>query len=133
MIEWNFSTVCVSSGVNRGEIGTETAAVMVAADSSFSWSLSREVAEVEKVLGRRGEMKERVRERWSFDRSNAINGRFWSVSSKCRTEQSGDGEEGRSSLLCEYELLKRSNLLCFQMNAEAASFSISLYIFVISY
>lgn len=82
MIEWNFSTVCVSSGVNRGEIGTETAAVMVAADSSFSWSLSREVAEVEKVLGRRGEMKERVRERWSFDRSNAINGRFWSVSSK---------------------------------------------------
>lgn len=116
MIEWNFSTVCVSSGVNRDETGTETTPVTVAADSSFSWSLSREVGEVEKGFGRRGEMKERVRERWNFDRSNAINGRFWSLSSKCRTEQSGDGEEGGR------ELLKRSNLLCFQMKAEASSF-----------
>lgn len=31
--------------------------------------------EVVKDLGKRGEMKEMVRERWSFDRISAINGR----------------------------------------------------------
>lgn len=59
MMEWNFSTVCVSSGVNTGEARTETTAT-AAADSSISWSWFREVAEVVKGFGKRGEMKERV-------------------------------------------------------------------------
>lgn len=41
-------------------------------DSSFSWSWSRLVAEVKKDLGKSGEMKEMVIERWSFDRINAF-------------------------------------------------------------
>lgn len=35
--------------------------------------MSRLVAEVENDLGKNAEMKEIVRERWSFDRINAIN------------------------------------------------------------
>lgn len=44
MIEWSFSTVCVSSGVSGGETGEMT--VVAAGDSSVSWSWWGEDAEV---------------------------------------------------------------------------------------